>query len=248
MNRAQEAAGLDASGTLAVRCRALTKSFTGAAGTVYALRGIELDVPQGGMTMLVGPSGCGKTTLISVIAGILTPDGGDCVVLGTELSTLHGERLLDFRGRSIGFIFQQFHLVPTLTVVENVAIPQIINGKPRRSAIAAAAAIIADVGLAERGDELPTVLSGGEQQRVAIARALVHGPALVVCDEPTSALDHESGQRIMELLRRFVVQRCATIIIVTHDERIFPFADRIARMDDGRIIAIEKTDPARGGH
>ncbi|MFZ1414971.1 MAG: ABC transporter ATP-binding protein [Defluviicoccus sp.] len=225
--------------SLAVRCRGLTKSFTGAAATVHALRGIELDVPRGGMTMLVGPSGCGKTTLISVIAGILTPDGGECVVLGTELSTLHGRQLLDFRGRSIGFIFQQFHLVPTLTVIENAAIPLIINGTPGPRARAAAAEIIAEVGLGDRGRELPGVLSGGEQQRVAIARALVHGPALVVCDEPTSALDHESGRKIMALLRRFVSQRCATILIVTHDSRIFPFADRIARMDDGRIVGIE---------
>ena len=231
---------------LAVRCRRLTKSFAGAAATVHALRGIDLDVPRGGMTMLVGPSGCGKTTLISVIAGILTPDSGECVVLGTQLSTLHGRERLEFRGRSIGFIFQQFHLVPTLTAIENVAIPLIINGMPGPRARAAAAEIIADVGLADRGRELPAVLSGGEQQRVAIARALVHGPALVVCDEPTSALDHESGQMIMTLLRRFVSLRQATIIIVTHDDRIFPFADRIARMDDGRITRIE-TEATAGG-
>lgn len=230
----------------AVRCRELIKSFTGAGATVHALRGIDLDVPRGGMTMLVGPSGCGKTTLISVIAGILTPDGGECVVLGTELSTLHGQRLLDFRGRSIGFIFQQFHLVPTLTVIENVTIPLIINGTPTARARAAAAEIIAEVGLGDRGRELPGVLSGGEQQRVAIARALVHSPALVVCDEPTSALDHESGQMIMALLRRFVSLRQATIIIVTHDDRILPFADRIARMDDGRIVGID-TEATAGG-
>ena len=230
----------------AVRCRALTKSFTGAGATVHALRGIDLDVPRSGMTMLVGPSGCGKTTLISVIAGILTPDGGECVVLGTELSTLSGQRLLDFRGRSIGFIFQQFHLVPTLTVIENVTIPLIINGTSGPRARAAAAEIIAEVGLADRGRELPGVLSGGEQQRVAIARALVHSPALVVCDEPTSALDHESGQMIMALLRRFLSLRQATIIIVTHDDRILPFADRIARMDDGRIVGID-TEAAAGG-
>jgi putative ABC transport system ATP-binding protein len=129
--------------------------------------------------------------------------------------------------------------VPTLTAIENVAIPLIINGVPGPRARAAAAEIIAEVGLADRGRELPGVLSGGEQQRVAIARALVHSPALIVCDEPTSALDHESGQMIMALLRRFVSQRQATIIIVTHDERIFPFADRVARMDDGRIVGIE---------
>jgi len=228
-----------AEGAIAVRCRDLAKSFASAAGTVRALRGIDLDVPRGSITMLVGPSGCGKTTLISIVAGILAADSGHCIILGTEVSTLSTGRQLAFRAKNIGFIFQQFHLLPTLTVGENVAVPRVINGETRTAAGIAAAAVLARVGLAHRVDDAPGVLSGGEQQRVAIARALVHAPALVVCDEPTSALDHDTGQHILELLRQMVRERGTTVLIVTHDNRIFPFADRILRMDDGRITGIE---------
>jgi putative ABC transport system ATP-binding protein len=228
-----------ASAPLAVSLRGLKKSFASAASTVWALRGIDLDVPRGGLTMLVGPSGCGKTTLISIVAGILAPDGGGCLVLGSDLEALQGRKRLDFRARHIGFIFQQFHLLPTLSVAENVAVPRIINGASRRDGLAAAERMLDRVGLRERGNELPDVLSGGEQQRVAIARALVHDPDLVVCDEPTSALDHDTGLKIIELMRRMADEQGTTVLIVTHDNRIFPFADRIAHMDDGRIVGIE---------
>jgi putative ABC transport system ATP-binding protein len=224
---------------LAVRCRDVRKSFAAAAGPVWALRGIDLDVPRGGLTMLVGPSGCGKTTLISIIAGILAPDAGRCLVMGYDLEALRGRQLLDFRARRIGFIFQQFHLLPTLSAAENIAVPRIINGVSHRDALAAADVMLDRVGLRERRDELPEVLSGGEQQRIAIARALVHDPDLVVCDEPTSALDHATGMKVIELMRRMVRKRRTTVLIVTHDNRIFPFAERIAHMDDGRIIGIE---------
>jgi putative ABC transport system ATP-binding protein len=230
----------------AVRCCELRKSFASAAGTVQALRGVDLDVPRGSMTMLVGPSGCGKTTLISIVAGILAADSGRCIVLGTEVSTLPTSRRLAFRARNIGFIFQQFHLLPSLTVGQNVAVPRVINGETRAAAARAAEGILARVGLAARADDPPGVLSGGEQQRVAIARALVHEPALVVCDEPTSALDHDTGHHILELLRQMVRERGTTILIVTHDNRIFPFADRILRMDDGRIVDVEVVDPDTG--
>jgi putative ABC transport system ATP-binding protein len=146
---------------------------------------------------------------------------------------------LDFRARRIGFIFQQFHLLPTLSAAENIAVPRIINGVSHRDALAAADVMLDRVGLRERRDELPEVLSGGEQQRIAIARALVHDPDLVVCDEPTSALDHATGMKVIELMRRMVRDRGTTVLIVTHDNRIFPFADRIAHMDDGRIVSIE---------
>jgi putative ABC transport system ATP-binding protein len=146
---------------------------------------------------------------------------------------------LAFRARGIGFIFQQFHLLPSITVADNVAIPRMINGEPRSAARTAALAMLDQVGLGDRGEDQPGGLSGGEQQRVAIARALVHGPKLVVCDEPTSALDHETGDKIMALMRRMVDERGTTLLIVTHDPRIFPFADRIARMDDGRIVGVE---------
>lgn len=188
--------------------------------------------------MLVGPSGCGKTTLLSVIAGILKRDGGHCAVFGTDIESLGRRQQLDFRARRIGFIFQQFHLLPTLSVADNVAVPLLINGQSRTAALQRARAMLQKVGLAERADDPPAQLSGGEQQRVAIARALVHSPQLIVCDEPTSALDHETGMRIMAQMRDIVAAEGTTLLIVTHDPRIFPFADLMAHMDDGRIIDV----------
>jgi putative ABC transport system ATP-binding protein len=222
----------------AVVCRGVTKSFRASGGVVHALRGIDLTVAASTVTMLVGPSGCGKTTLISVVAGILRPDDGTCHVLGTDVIGLAERDRLAFRAQAIGFIFQQFHLLPALTVESNVAIPLLIQGISRANALPAARAILGEVGLADRARDLPGSLSGGEQQRVAIARALVHGPRLIVCDEPTSALDHVTGERIMAMMRRVVVERGTTLLIVTHDNRIFPYADRIARMDDGRIVGV----------
>ena len=231
---------------IAIACDGLTRSFTTAAGSVWALRGVDLTVPAGKVAMLVGPSGCGKTTLISVIAGILKRDGGACEVFGVDVERLPRRDQLDFRARSIGFIFQAFHLLPTLSVVDNVAIPLLINGCNRRVAVERAARLLEEVGLGGRTGDLPAVLSGGEQQRVAIARALVHGPRLIVCDEPTSALDHDTGVKIMEMLRRIVHDKGATLLIVTHDNRIFPFADLMARMDDGKIT--EVVDNGTGHH
>jgi putative ABC transport system ATP-binding protein len=235
----QSAAAHVASDEIAVACQNLTKSFGDADNPVMALRGVDLAVKRGEMMMLVGPSGCGKTTLISIIAGILRPDGGQCQVLGADLAALPARRSIGFRGKNIGFIFQSFNLLPSLTIAENVAIPLIINGMKRPLANAKAAEILGEVGLGKRIDAMPSELSGGQQQRVAIARALVHEPAILVCDEPTSALDHVTGEQIMGLLRQATRQRHATLIIVTHDNRIFPFADRIARMDDGRIMDIQ---------
>jgi putative ABC transport system ATP-binding protein len=228
---------------MAVVCRGLTKRFRAGTGEVHALAGIDLDVLQSSVMMLVGPSGCGKTTLISVIAGILHRDGGICHVFDTDVETLRPVARLDFRARNVGFILQQFHLLPTLSIVDNVAIPLLIKGASRVVAQRAAASLLDQVGLGDRCAELPVVLSGGEQQRVAIARALVHKPRLVVCDEPTSALDHDTGQRVMQLMRRLVHETGATLLIVTHDERIFSFADRIAHMDDGRIVGLEDPPP-----
>jgi putative ABC transport system ATP-binding protein len=241
---AAAAMAIEAEPAAAVVCEGVSKSFPTAAGPLWALRGVDLVVPQGGVTMLVGPSGCGKTTLLSVIAGILARDGGRCSVFGTDSEALKPRDRLDFRAETIGFIFQQFHLLPSLSVIDNVAIPMIINGAARSSALAAAKALLAQVGLGGRERDAPGALSGGEQQRVAIARALVHSPRLVVCDEPTSALDHDTGQKIMTLMREIVRRRGTTLLIVTHDNRIFPFADGIARMDDGKILGVEAPPPA----
>jgi putative ABC transport system ATP-binding protein len=226
----------------AVTCRGLTKSFRAGGSLVNALRGIDLDVGAGELMMLVGPSGCGKTTLISVIAGILDQDTGDCRVFGQDFSAMTDRQKTDWRGRNIGFVFQAFNLLPTLTALENVAVPMLINGCRRRDALDRAADALAKVNLGDRTGSLPKQLSGGQQQRVAIARALVHSPKLIVCDEPTSALDHETGQSVMRLLRDVAVGNGRSLMIVTHDARIFEFADRISRMDDGRI-----TDVSAGG-
>lgn len=224
---------------IAVRCRAVTKTYGKGDAAVRALRGIDLDVRTGELLMLVGPSGCGKTTLISVIAGVLDRDGGECEVLGRDFSKMRAGERAAFRGRSIGFVFQQFNLIPTLSIAENAAVPLMLNGVSRREAVQRAAAVLNQVGLGGRVADPPSRLSGGQQQRVAIARALVHKPKIIVCDEPTSALDHATGQRVMELLRSVAADNDLSLIVVTHDQRIFEFADRIAEMDDGHIVKVQ---------
>lgn len=223
---------------VAVRCRGVIKSYGTGDAQVMALRGVDLDVHRGELLMIVGPSGCGKTTLISVIAGVLDRDSGECEVLGRDLKHLDQRSLARFRGVSIGFVFQLFNLLPALNAVENVSVPLLINGIVRDEAEERAREMLEAVNLGARVDALPAKLSGGQQQRVAIARALVHEPKLIVCDEPTSNLDHTTGQRMMELLREVAKRPDRALIIVTHDPRIFEFADRIARMDDGRIIEL----------
>jgi putative ABC transport system ATP-binding protein len=225
---------------VAVHCRGVTKTYGAGSAAVTALRGIDLDVRRGELLMLVGPSGCGKTTLISVIAGILDRDGGECAVFGHDFSAMSQSDKTRYRGESIGFVFQAFNLLPTLTAAENVSIPLLINGAGRGLAMQQAKEMLAQVGLGDRVNALPAQLSGGQQQRVAIARALVHQPKLIVCDEPTSALDHETGHNVMEMLKNVALKPDRALVIVTHDARIFEFADRIARMDDGRVIKIEQ--------
>ncbi len=203
-----------------------------------ALRGADLDVFEGELLMIVGPSGSGKTTLVSVITAILAQDSGRCEVFGRDLSQMTQRERARFRASSIGFVFQMFHLLPALTSTENVAVPLLIGGVPRREAESRAVRALEQVGLAARAESLPPQLSGGEQQRVAIARALIHEPGLLVCDEPTSALDHATGQGILETLQDVAKRPNRAVIVVTHDSRIYSFADRIARMDDGRILDI----------
>lgn len=224
---------------LAVHCRGLIKTYDTGDQKVVALRGVNLDIHTGKLIMLVGPSGCGKTTLISVIAGILDQDEGICRVFGQDLLHLKQKDRLRFRAQNIGFVFQAYNLLPTLTAVENASIPLIINGMKRQEATRRAGDMLERVGLGQRLSSLPAQLSGGQQQRVAIARALVHNPRLIVCDEPTSALDHETGHHVMELLKAIALDDRKALVIVTHDARIFEFADGIARMDDGHITKLE---------
>lgn len=207
---------------------------------VTALAGIDLQIYEGELFMLVGPSGCGKTTLISIIAGILDATDGTCTVLEKDLKKLSTREIINFRAKNIGFVFQSFNLLPALTAAENVAVPLLINGMKRSEAIEKARSLLKQVGLEGREDSLPSQLSGGQQQRVAIARSLVHDPKIIVCDEPTSALDHVTGQKVIELMKDVCKRMGHTMIIVTHDQRIFSYADRIAEMDDGKIIKITK--------
>src|SRR5262249_27185248 len=225
-------------------CRGLTKDFGTGDTRIAALQGIDLEVALGEMTLLVGPSGCGKTTLISVMAGILEPGGGEVEVLGTDLGKLSPRQLVEFRRQNVGFIFQQYNLLPALTAAENVAVPLLIAGQPRRKAVAKATALLETLGLGKRATALPSQLSGGQQQRVAIARALVHEPRLLVSDEPTAALDAHTGQTVMELLRGVALQPDRAVLVVTHDNRVFHFGDRIVHMDDGRIakVVVNRTE------
>ena len=224
---------------MAVSCRGVTKTYVTGSTKVLALQGIHLDVRVGELLMLVGPSGCGKTTLISVIAGILDHDEGDCLVFEQNVRDMGQTQKTRYRGTNIGFVFQAYNLIPTLSVMENVAVPLLILGKSRADAYSWAKEILTHVGLEDKLNVLPTELSGGQQQRVAIARALVHNPKLIVCDEPTSALDADTGRMVLEILRQTALSADRALIIVTHDNRIFNFADRIARMDDGRIVLVE---------
>lgn len=220
---------------IAIRCHDIHKTYGSGENAVHALRGVSLSIPQGTLRLLMGPSGSGKTTLISIFSGILTPDSGECWVNGVNLGSLNDAEKTTFRGHNIGFVFQVFNLIPMLTIEENVSIPLLLQERPRKFALDRAKEVLAEMGMADKIGRLPTELSGGQQQRVAIARAIVHSPTLIVCDEPTSFLDHQTGNKIMEQLQELVRKKSVTIIVVTHDPRIVPFADEIAHLEDGVI-------------
>ncbi len=227
------------SSEFAVQCKGIKKVYHTNGIDTPALRGIDLEVKKSELLMLVGPSGCGKTTLISIIAGILLQDQGSCLVDGNNFAQMSERERTAARGKAIGFVFQSYNLIPTLSALENVAIPLLLANVRRKEALEKAKAILLQVGLEKSFYSRPAQLSGGQQQRVAIARALIHQPHLVVCDEPTSALDHENGMKIMQVFKEVALKNGKTLIVVTHDNRIFPFADRIATMDDGIIKEIE---------
>jgi putative ABC transport system ATP-binding protein len=225
---------------IAVRIRGLTKHFGSGDQKVQALAGIDLDIYAGQMSLIVGPSGCGKTTLLSVIAGILDADEGEVTIFGNEITRMSDRVKTRFRAKHIGFVFQQYNLLPALTAAENSAIPLVIAGWSKAPAVKRASEVLLTIGMGKKINSLPSQLSGGQMQRVAIARALVHDPDLLVCDEPTAALDHETGLTVMELLREAAVKPGRAVVVVTHDNRVFQFGDRIAHMDDGSVSEIEE--------
>jgi putative ABC transport system ATP-binding protein len=227
-----------------VTCQNLIKDYGRGDSRVRALRGVNLDVRPGQLTLLVGPSGCGKTTLISILAGTLDPTNGDVTVLGVDLKLLSKREKAAFRAKNVGFVFQQFNLLPVLTAAENVAVPLVINGYSRATAVARATEVLKAVGLGDRANSLPSQLSGGQQQRVAIARALVHRPRLLVADEPTSNIDAHTGHAIMELIRQVALQPDRVVVVVTHDPRVFGFGDRIITLEDGQVAGEKRVEQA----
>lgn len=221
---------------LAIEVQNLKKSFPVGEEMIPILHDISVQVRIGELTMLVGPSGCGKTTLISIMSGILSPTSGNVVVFGHLLHQMSDREKVILRRREIGFIFQQYNLLPALTAAENAAIPLFADGVPEHEAVLKAEAILNQIGMQGHTGKLPSQLSGGQQQRVAIARALVHEPRLIVCDEPTAALDAKTGQSVMHILRDVANDKSRAVLIVTHDHRIYHFADRILEMSDGRLM------------
>ncbi|MCW8132859.1 MAG: ABC transporter ATP-binding protein [Planctomycetota bacterium] len=221
-----------------VSVRNAQKSFGEGNARIQVLRGVEMEAQAGEIMLLVGPSGCGKTTLLTIVAGLLSSDTGSVELWGHKMETMNEARRTDFRRANIGFVFQQFNLIPTLSVLENAAIPLLIRSTPRKTALDRSAAMLDKVGLSGRYEDRPGKLSGGQQQRVAIARALVGEPKLLICDEPTASLDGETGAKVMEILRANALRDDRCTIVVTHDHRIFKYGDRIATMRDGVIESI----------
>jgi putative ABC transport system ATP-binding protein len=222
-------------GKSAIEVKGIIKDFSSGDTTIRVLHEINMKVPFGKLTMMVGPSGCGKTTLLSIMTGILTPTEGEVYICDTNITQLSDNEKVLFRRRRIGFIFQQYNLITTLTAAENAAIPLLADDMPMEEALEKSRKILCEIGMEKSLDKIPSHLSGGQQQRVAIARALVHDPDILVCDEPTAALDAHTGHVIMEIMRKDALNPHRAVVVVTHDPRIFEFADQILHMNDGRI-------------
>ena len=207
---------------------------------VQALRGVSLALAGGELTLLIGPSGSGKTTLLSILGCILSPTSGTVRVCGQSTAQMQPEDMARIRRDHVGFIFQSYHLFPTLTAADNVRLALDVRGEPSGTAIAKTRKALAIVGLSHKMKSFPRQLSGGEQQRVAIARAIVGNPSAILADEPTSALDSENGQAIMKVLAQIAKDQARGVLVVSHDPRILPFANRIIRIEDGHIVGEEK--------
>ena len=225
---------------VAIQAQGVNKWFGEGEARTNALSSVNMEALFGEMMYIVGPSGSGKTTLLSVSSGILKPNSGTVLVEGVDIWKLSPDELADFRLHKIGFVFQDYHLFPRLNTSENVAIPLILRRKDWNSSIAEAAKYLEIVGLKGREHLPPVKLSGGEQQRVAIARAMISQPDILIMDEPTASLDGDTGQSLMKFVYEHVLNSKRCIIVVTHDSRIFEFASRILKMEDGRLTGIEK--------
>jgi putative ABC transport system ATP-binding protein len=217
-----------------VELKGVEKAYGSGDVAVHALRGIDLEIAEGQLAVILGPSGSGKTTLMNLIGGIEAPSAGRIGVAGRDITGLADSELTEYRRKEVGFVFQFFNLVPTLTAFENVALVAELVG--RRDAEASLAALRA-VGLEERATHFPAAMSGGEQQRVAIARALVKEPAILLCDEPTGSLDLDTGRQVLAALQRTSREAHRTVVLVTHNSAIARIADRVIRMGSGRLVA-----------
>jgi ABC-type lipoprotein export system ATPase subunit len=232
-------------GSYAVVTQGLTKTFQLGDQWVQALDHVSFTVPRGQFIGIMGPSGSGKSTLLYLLGGLDRPSSGQISVAGRRIDALRGQALADFRRDTIGFVFQAFHLVPTMTALENVALPGVFANVRRDAREARAARLLEALGLGARFDHRPAQLSGGQQQRVAIARALFNNPSVIMADEPTGALDSKTGETVMQLLRWLCTKQGKTIIVVTHDPGVASYADRILRLKDGEIEQDQSQD-ARG--
>jgi putative ABC transport system ATP-binding protein len=218
-----------------VKCTGIKKSFSDGESTTEALRGIDLEIFEKTLTLLVGPSGSGKTTLLSILETILTPDEGDLFILGNHVNKMNEFEKANLRNKNIGVVFQALHLIPTLTILENVILPLTIKGENKKTAKKKGISLLSRLGIKKKMNSSPSQLSRGEQERAAIARALINDPQIILCDEPTGALDQANGHAFMAILRDLVSLDSRTVLVVTHDHRIFSFADHILNINDGII-------------
>lgn len=220
---------------ISIQCKGVNKTYGEGDSKVEALKNINLEIYSGELTLLIGPSGSGKTTLLSIITMILKPDNGELLLLGQDILKMNDEEKSLFCLNNLGIVFQSIFLIPTLTVLENVSVPMLIAGYDEKIANEKSMEVLKRFNIANRSHFPPTDISKGQQQRVGIARAIVNDSKIIICDEPTSALDHHSGYDVMGLLHELARDPEKTVLVVTHDQRIFPYADRIISILDGEI-------------
>ena len=226
---------------IAIKCENVVKSYGEGDIKVTALKGITIDFFKGELTFLMGASGCGKTTLLSIISAILKQDSGNVEIFGQKLDLLSDDEKTIFRCLNIGFLFQNFYLIPSLTCIENIELPLLLHKHSEKDARKRAHESLEEIGISNLAERWPHELSGGQQQRVAMARAIVHRPKLIICDEPTSSLDHQNGMIVMDLLRGHALNPENAVIVATHDKRILNYADRVVELDDGKIDKVYST-------